>query len=1055
MKAQKSKFKKGMAFAANIMNFSFDAHQDPKKLHIGCEAPRAYFIPFESDAKAARDNRADSAFFTSLCGDWDFRFYNSLHDLEDFTLPDFSRDGMDKMPVPRSWQTVLGRGYDTPNYLNSRYPFPFDPPFVPDDNPCGLYLREVFVKGETLSEKRLYLNFEGVDSCFYLFVNNRYVGYSQVSHMTSEFDVSDYLRAGSNTLAVVVLKWCDGSYVECQDKFRFSGIFREVYLLARDPVHLSDVDVRTYLAEDFTKARAAVSVKTSGACAVAYRLESPDGRTLGEGVCSADGEGVFALEVQAPALWSDECPVLYRLFLSLGSEHICLFVGFRDVRIVNRVVLINGKKVKARGVNRHDSHPHLGYATPMDHMVADLMLLKRHNVNTIRASHYPNDPRFPGLCDKYGFYLVDEADYETHGCQRINNWDYFTDNPEWTDAFLDRVERMYERDKNHASIILWSLGNESGIGLNQVLGAEYLRRRDPRNLVHCEDISRRQVDGCKHLNIPPVKTVAEMNSPVVDVDSRMYPAVDAIERIYTQRGLKNPFFLCEYSHAMGNGPGDLKLYWDLIYKYDWFFGGCVWEMIDHSVATGDSPYADPHFVYGGDFADAPHDGNFCVDGLVSPNRVPHTGMKEYKEVIKPIALSYEAGKLKIKNLRCFTSLADLDFYWTLSRNGKAVAEGRILAPAIPAGKSRTFTLPHFNAALTGGWCDLTVSIHQNKSTPWAEVGFEVGSQQFELSQKTAATPVAADIPAGTPLCVKKDAKAITVTAGETVWVLDRVHGAITSIVDHGTEMLATPIMPTVWRAPTDNDRKLKNDWFQEELHDTRVKCYACEIEEQTDAFVRVRVEFSLGAKIRTPILGGTVHYTFYAKGGVVLDYDVKVKNLVFKEFNTNDQLPRFGVEFLTPAGFERLRFFGRGPGASYTDMRHSSRQGEFEYRVSDHFEHFVRPQENMAHTDTKWMFVSNLEGHGLVALMTDKDFSFNCAHYTAKQLTETAHDFELVPLKETVVNIDYRHNGIGSNSCGPKLRPEFGLSEKEIKFSFRLLPAFVNDICPYHEACKK
>ncbi len=1037
------------------MNFSFDAHEDPKKLHVGCEAPRAYFIPFESDCKAKRDNRADSAFFTSLCGDWDFRFYRSLNDLEDFTLPIFSREGMDKMPVPRSWQTMLGRGYDTPNYTNVNYPYTFDPPFVPDDNPCGLYLREVFVPAETLAAKRLYLNFEGVDSCFYLFVNNRYVGYSQVSHMTSEFDLTDYLQAGSNTLAVVVLKWCDGSYIEDQDKFRFSGIFREVFLLARDPVHLVDIDVRTYLSDDFAKARAAVSLSANGSGEVAYRLESPDGRALGEGVCHADKAGAFELSVDSPLLWSDECPTLYRLFLAMGSEHICLFIGFRDVRIVNRVVLINGKKVKARGVNRHDSHPHLGYATPMDHMIADLMLLKQHNVNMIRASHYPNDPRFPGLCDKYGFYLVDEADYETHGCQRINNWDYFTDNPEWTDAYLDRVERMYERDKNHASIILWSLGNESGIGRNQVYGAEYLRRRDPRNLVHCEDISRRQVDGCKHLGIAPVRTVAEMNSPVVDVDSRMYPSVDSIKRLYNQRGLKNPFFLCEYSHAMGNGPGDLKLYWDLIYKYDWFFGGCVWEMIDHSVATGDNPYADPHFVYGGDFGDTPHDGNFCVDGLVSPDRVPHTGMKEYKEVIKPISLSYENGKLRIKNLRCFTSLADLDFYWTLNRNGKTVCEGRILAPAIPAGKSRTFTLPHFNAALTGGWCDLTVSIRQNTSTLWADAGFEVGFEQFVLSQKPSAEVLLDEIPATAPISATQSDKQICIKTAETIWTLDRVRGAITSIVDHGTEMLSTPILPTVWRAPTDNDRKLKIDWLQEGLHDTRVKCYGCEIVEETAQLVRVRAEISLGAKIRTPILKGSVTYTFLAKGGVLLDYDVKVKNLNFKEYNVNDQLPRFGVEFLTPAGFERLRFFGRGPGAAYTDLGASARQGEFECRVSDHFEHYVRPQENMAHANTKWMFVSNLEGHGLVALMTDKDFSFNCAHYTAKQLTETAHDFELVPMKETVINIDYRHNGIGSGSCGPKLVPEFGLSEKEIKFSFRLLPAFVNDICPYREAGKK
>ncbi len=960
---------------------------------------------------------------------------------------------MDKLAVPRSWQTKLGCGYDTP-YTNVNYPFPFNPPFVPDNNPCGLYMREIYIPKQLLATKRLYLNFEGVDSCFYLFVNGKYVGYSQVSHMTSELDVTDYLQAGSNTLAVVVLKWCDGSYLEDQDKFRLSGIFREVYLLARDPVHVQDVDVRTHLNDDFTVADATVSLKTTGACDVSYRLESPDGMVLDSGICHADKRGTFCVKAENPALWSDEQPTLYRLFLTAGEEHICLFIGFRDVRIVNRVVLINGKKVKARGVNRNDSHPHLGYATPMEHMITDLVLLKQHNVNMIRTSHYPNDLRFPGLCDKYGLYLVDETDYEAHGCKRINNWDYFTDSPEWTDAYLDRVERMYERDKNHACIILWSLGNESGVGHNQVAGAEYLRRRDPRNLVHCQDINRRQMNGYEPLGIKPVKTVAERNSPVVDVDSRMYTAPDAIEQFYTQRGLKNPFFLCEYSHAMGNGPGDLKLYWELIYKYDWFFGGCVWEMSDHSVATGDNLFAEPHFVYGGDFGDTPNDGNFCVDGLVSPNRVPHTGMKEYKEIIKPVSLSFENGKLKIKSLRCFTSLADMDFYWTFSRNGKTVCEGRILAPTIPAGKSRTFSLPEFPAT-TDGWCDLTVSIRRNTSCQWAPSGFEIGFEQFELCEKQSAPALLSEIPVGTVLSTEANEKSYRITTGETVWTVDRIHGAICSVVDHGTEMLDAPILPTVWRAPTDNDRKLKLDWLQEGLQECTVKCYACEIEEQGDTFVRVRADFSLGAKSRTPILKGSVRYTFYAKGGVVIDYDVAVKSLNFKEYNVHDQLPRFGVELLTPEGFERLRFFGRGPGAAYVDLCASSRQGEFEYPVHNHFEHYIRPQENMAHANTKWMFVSNLEGHGLVALMTDKDFSFNCSHYTAKQLAETAHDFELVPLKQTVVNIDYRQNGISSGSCGPKLQKRFGLSEKKINFSFRLLPAFVNDICPFDEACKK
>lgn len=1032
-----------------MMHFPFDCHENPQKLHVGCEEPRAYFVPFADDKSAMRDRRAASPFFTSLCGDWDFRFYRSLADLEDFRLPEFARDSMEKMPVPRSWQTMLGRGYDTPNYTNVNYPFPFDPPFVPDENPCGLYLRDFYMDAATLAAKRVYLNFEGVDSCFYLFVNNRFAAYSQVSHMTSEIDITDYLAEGKNTLGVVVLKWCDGSYLEDQDKFRFSGIFREVYLLARDPVHIADYDVRTYLSDDFSEATANVTVKLTGEGAVSYRLESPAGEQIAAGIAGEDG--TFTLSVQNPSLWSDETPTLYRLYLICGSEHICQTVGFRDFRIVGRVVYINGKKVKAKGVNRHDSHPYLGAATPLDHMIGDLMLLKRHNINMIRTSHYPNDPRFPALCDQYGFYLVDETDLETHGAQRIGNWDYFTDSPEWTAAYLDRVTRMYERDKNHASVILWSLGNESGVGQNQVKMAEYLRARDPRNLVHCEDISRRLAEGSKSMNILPAEGEA-LNSPVTSVDSRMYPSPSHILRHYRDnRYVKAPLFLCEYSHAMGNGPGCLKTYWDMIYKYDWFFGGCVWELLDHSVATGDHIYTDPHFTYGGDFGDVPNDGNFCVDGLVSPTRVPHTGMKEYKQVLKPFAAAYENGKLKIKNLRYFKSLSDLDLYWKLERNGKLLCEGRKTDLAIAPGKSRTLTLPHFSANLTDGWCTLTVSLRQNSTTPWAEAGYEVGFEQFELANKASAAPVADDIPANARIRLSESEVAFTVTTNETVYTVDRTRGLITSLSDRGAELLSAPIDLNIWRAPTDNDRRVKLAWMRENLHEAFTKCYACEVTEKTDKYVQIRASLSHGGKIFAPVLHTTVVYTFFAQGGVTLDFDVKVRENL-RDF---DHLPRFGVQFQCPAGFERVRFFGRGPGASYADLRNSSYLGEFETSVSDNFEHYVRPQENMAHADTKWMFVSNLEGHGLLAAKTDRDFSFNCSHFTPKMLELTAHDYELQPLAETVINLDYRQDGIGSNSCGPELFPEFRFSEKEFHFGIRLLPTLVNDICPYSEAGRK
>ena len=1025
-----------------MMNFSFDCHEDPHKLHIGCEAPHAYFIPYESDTAAARDLRGQSDCFTSLCGEWDFRFYRSLAEIEDFRLPDFPRNGMDKMPVPRSWQTMLGRGYDTPQYVNSYYPFPFDPPFVPSEDPCGLYMRDITVAAEALEKKRAILCFEGVDSCFYLFVNGVFAGYSQVSHMTSEFDITPYLSAGKNTLAVVVLKWCDGSYLEDQDKFRWSGIFREVYLLYRDPVHITDIEVKTTLSDDFSAAVAALRVTANGALRFTYRLETPDGRALSTGECAADGEGCVKVAVDKPLLWSDEIPALYRLFLGAGNEHICLFIGFRDIRVVSRVLLVNGKKVKARGVNRHDSHPVLGAATPPEHMIGDLMLLKRHNINAIRTSHYPNDPRFPGYCDKYGLYLIDETDLETHGAKP---WGYFTDGEDWQEAYLDRVARMYERDKNHPCVVMWSLGNESNgdsVGRNHVAMADYLHGRDPRNLVHSEDISRYLARSGA--------TAAERNATVTAVESRMYPSVDEIVKLYADKRLDKPFFLCEYSHAMGNGPGDLKLYWDLIYKYDWFFGGCVWELTDHAVAAGEDKYAAPRYLYGGDFGESPHDGNFCCDGLVSPAREPHPGMLEYKEVIKPVAVFYEDGKLRVKNLRCFTPLTDLDLSWTLARNGKTVAEGRFARLNVLPGKSRTYALPHFNAAMTGEWCTLTVRLAQNATTAWAPAGYEIGFEQFELSRKESAAKVRDAIPAEATLAAEENEKAIVIRTADTVYTVDKTRGLITSMVDRGAEMLTTPIVPTVWRAPTDNDRHLKKRWREFGFETAKTGCYACALDGADGKTATVTADLALCAPVVPPVLRAKVRYTFFAEGGVRFDCDVKVR-----EFEKEADLPRFGVEFRCPAGFEDLRYFGRGPVGSYIDMRNASYLAEFRTTVSKHFEHYIRPQENTAHADTKWMLLSDLGGHGLLAAMTERDFSFNCAHYSAAQLTEARHDFELVPLDATVVNIDYRQNGIGSYSCGPALPRQFALSEKEFSFSFRLVPVIAHDICPYKEAGKK
>jgi len=1033
--------------------FRSNYHQDPSVLHVGCEVPRAYFIPFSDEAAALANahNRNQSDRFLSLCGDWNFSFYPSLRDVPEFTDEDYVQADADKVTVPRSWQTYLGRGYDTPNYTNVNYPYPVDPPFVPDDNPCGLYSR-TFRLPLAMTKQSVYLNFEGVDSCFYLFINRQFVGYSQVSHMTSEFDVTRYVRAGVNTVQVLVLKWCDGSYLEDQDKFRWSGIFREVYLLLRDPVHIMDVHARPAVSPDLKNGGCPTEITVNGEALVSYRLLRPDGREAGAGIRRIKDKGEIDFLIAEPELWSDECPNLFTLVLHCGDEYIAIPVGFRRVEIRDGVLYFNGQKIKLRGVNRHDSHPHLGSATPLDHMIEDILLLKRHNVNCVRTSHYPNDPRFPALCDEYGLYLIDENDIETHGFAFAGNWDQLTDDPTWERAFMDRVERMYERDKNHASILMWSLGNEFGVGCNQRKMGEYLHERDPHCLVHCEDASRRRAGRLqKEFQGKTDEEIgAALHCDYIDVESRMYPSPDEIREVYLDRAVFNrPLFLCEYSHAMGNGPGCLKEYWDMIYADDRFLGGCVWEMLDHSFAVGDDPYAHPHYTYGGDFGDYPHDGNFCVDGLVYPDRRPHTGMLEYKQIIKPFSVeSFDeaSGILTIRSRRAFCDLSDLTFTWTVECRGEAVACGSAHLPIEPDGTA-TITVPtDAYAGKPDGY--VTVTAVQNTPTRWAEMGYEVGFEQIKLTSERVTSPIRDAIRPDAWVQTYQTPTHIVITAGratETAYRIDRTTGLIESIVDNGREMLATPIRPTVWRAPTDNDRNIRNAWQAAGFDRAVVKCYNCELTAVDDVSATVTAELSLGAAPYRPFLRATVTYTVYAEGGVKLDFDVRVAE-------NAPHLPRFGVEFLMPAENELIRYYGRGPVESYRDKRHASRQGIFRTTVSEHFEHYVRPQENMAHADTRWVTVASHAGHGLLCVSAGNDFSFNCAHFTPAMLTATAHDFELVPIRETCVNLDMAQGGIGSNSCGPELHPRWRLDDKEFSFSVRIVPALVNGVDPFAEA---
>ena len=999
----------------NIPNY----HQSTETLHVGCEKPRAYFVPFPCGCASKHAERGESAFFKSLCGEWNFKFFKSVND-----VCDLSTEGSDKLTVPMSWQMALGRGYDVPNYTNVNYPIPYDPPFVPDENPCGLYSRK-FTVPAAMAGKKIYLNFEGVDSAFYVWVNDEFAAYSQVSHMTSEIDVTSLVHAGENEIKVLVLKWSDGTYLEDQDMWRMSGIFREVYLLFRDETHIRDIFVHCDLDDSFTDADFTVDVDVTGKATVEWTLDCPCGETIFSGKCDVDESGKIVVPtVKNAKLWSDEEPNLYTLTLHCGNEYITLPIGARRVEIKDGCVVINGKKVKAKGVNRHDSHHLLGHATPVEHMVRDIMIMKAHNVNMVRTSHYPNDPRFTALCDKYGIYVCDETDLETHGARP---WYALSRSPEWEGEYVDRVQRMVERDKNHPCVIFWSLGNESGWGQNHVAMHTWIKSRDTSRIVHYEGANYDYNDG-KYLR------------EVTDIESRMYPNPTWCDNYCKAPERDEPLFLCEYSHAMGNGPGDLRDYWEVIEANDNFFGGCVWEFIDHSVAIGDK-YGDPSFTYGGDFGDHPNDGNFCVDGLVYPDRRVHTGLEELKQAIMPVAVrEVKPGTVAIKSRRYFKSLSDISMAWTVKVDGKAVKSGVHPNLDIAPEAEEVFEIVPENELPAHGTVTLDLSFRQNKPTEWADVGYEVGFAQFiyERAEKIKAAPALYPV----ELCENREE--YTVTVGETVYKISKFSGMITDICDNGEHLITKPVVPQIWRAPTDNDRNVQWDWRNSSIHNAKVKCYSTEVVKADENEAVILSKISLAAAPNEVVLRADVTYTVKYGMGIKIACDVKW-NIQKKHY------PRFGMRLTMPEGAEQMRYFGYGPNESYVDKRLASKLGEYKSTVTENYEPYVFPQENSSHWGCRWADVHTVAGHGFL-FTSCEPFSFNASHFSPEQLTETRHHYELKREPETTVMLDMRMDGIGSNSCGPELAEKYRFNETEFSSSVTIKPVFAAEVNPYREA---
>ena len=997
--------------------------ENPQILHVNCENPHSYFIPYENDLKAAKNRRGDSKYYKSLNGTWKFKYYESVCDVEDeFYSDSFSPDDWDNIAVPSNWQMY---GYDKPQYTNINYPFPFDPPYVPNNNPSGLYIRDFYM--ECIDNREHTLVFEGVDSCFYVWINGIFAGYSQVSHMTSEFRITDYIRPGSNKIAVMVLKWCDGSYMEDQDMWRMSGIFRDVYILSRNRSCIRDIFVKTDLTDDLCQGTIKCDIQLAESIELPVRavLKNHSGSVLYDSTLSVSTDGCIEIHICNPQLWSAEIPYLYSLFLYQGEEVILVKVGFRKIEIKDSVILLNGIPVKFKGVNRHDSHPELGHTIPYSHMKKDLILMKRHNINAIRTSHYPNDPRFLELCDELGFYVIDETDLETHGAEMAGNINMLSRDPRYEKAYIDRLERMVERDKNHPCVVFWSLGNESGFGENHMKMVEWLKSRDNTRLIHYEGGMGNNRDN--------------LDNSCLDVYSRMYPSVAEIEKLLNDESEKRPYILCEYCHAMGNGPGDLRDYWDLIYKYDRLAGGFVWEWTDHAVKTH-TPDGVEYYAYGGDFGDEPNDGNFCMDGLVYPDRTPHTGLLELKNVLTPIRTEAEdlsAGTVKVTNLYDFMDLSHIVIHWKVEKDGEIVYSGEVRELDINPHKTRILKLPYEMPEIADGRYLLMLEYIHASGNAWAEKGFKLGFAQFELPvgrmEKTEVK-----ITQMPSLFIKKTGTEVIISVNEFEYKYNLYYGTFSSIKYNGMEMLVRNPRFSIWRAPVDNDRGIKESWYREGYDKADIHTYSSEIVSHDDKHISIRTEFSIGVYSKLPIINAAATWTIYGSGDIIMEMDGNfTEGLPF--------LPRFGLQLTMPEGMERVEYFGYGPHESYIDKKCSTWMGRFENTVDGMFENYLMPQENGSHYNTEWAAVTNLMGAGMLFIGMDS-FSFNAAHYTPEDLEKAMHPHELKKRKETIIHIDYKNSGLGSNSCGPVLDPRYRLEEKRILFCLRMKPVFIDEI---------
>lgn len=996
-------------------------------LHENTMPARAYYIPASRRMDNLVEHREESDRMQLLNGTWKFQYFNSIYDIQDsFFEKNYDTENFDEIQVPSVWQMA---GYDTHQYTNIRYPFPFDPPYVPQDIPCGVYVH-TFEYSRDEKAPKSFLNFEGVDSCFYVWINGSYIGYSQVSHMTSEFDVTDVLQDGTNTVAVLVMKWCDGSYLEDQDKFRMSGIFRDVYILKRPKQAISDYHIKTRIEDMLAKVE--IEMKFYSPLNVKISIEDRNGAVVALGSIAEEGKAV--LEIASPELWNTENPYLYKLILETENEVIVDHIALRKIEIKDQVIYLNGQKIKFRGVNRHDSDPVTGFTINTEQITTDLTLMKQHNFNAIRSSHYPNAPFFYEMCDKYGFMVIDEADIEAHGpfiiyrkedtdYNRFKRWnEKIADDPVWEEAIVDRVKLMVERDKNRFCIVMWSMGNESAYGCNFEKALEWTKNFDPDRITQYESARYRNYD----------ETYDYSN---LDVYSRMYPALSEIQEYLDKDGSK-PFLLVEYCHSMGNGPGDFEDYFQMIQDNDKMCGGFVWEWCDHAIAHGTAENGKTIYAYGGDHGEEIHDGNFCMDGLVYPDRTVHTGLLEYKNVYRParvISYNKESGELVLHNYMDFDDLKDyVKISYELTQDGLVISKGILPEFSVaPHGEGKTnlkINVPE------NGKCYLKLIYHLKKELPLLDEDHILGFDEIEVSKEDTKCKLAEKwIPktvVDSELQVNENDTQIHIKGREFAYTIDKRTALFTEMKFAGREYLNHPMELNIWRAPTDNDMYIKSEWKKAHYDKAYTRAYTTEVVQGKHG-VKITSHASVVAETVQKILDVTITWKIEAAGKI--DADIAVT----KDDEFPD-LPRFGVRMFLDKKLSAVRYFGMGPQESYCDKHQAASHGLYRADVGDLHEDYIRPQENGSHYDCEYVELNNSR-YGIVA-SAEKAFSFNASYYTQEELEKKTHNYELIESDSVVFCVDYALNGIGSNSCGPVVLEQYRFDDVLFRFQFTLIP---------------